>query len=124
MASRQKKKPVKLTHTERVVLEVSADIRAGRIAPGTRLDEAGIARRFDVSRTPVREALQHVVAAGLAVRRPHCGVFVPHPPGEGEKRELQEALDGILQVAEQNGGRNRFLAEAADAMKRRLEGAG
>lgn len=33
------------------------DIIAGRLRPGQRLDEAGLAERFGVSRTPIREAL-------------------------------------------------------------------
>lgn len=34
------------------------DIVNGRIKPGDRLSEAALAERFDVSRTPVREALR------------------------------------------------------------------
>ncbi|MEL6324544.1 MAG: GntR family transcriptional regulator [Pseudomonadota bacterium] len=37
----------------------------GRLLPGERLDETELAQRFDVSRTPVREAIRALVAIGL-----------------------------------------------------------
>ncbi|MBY6200552.1 GntR family transcriptional regulator [Maritalea mobilis] len=51
-------------------------ILLGEIAAGSKLDETSLARDFDVSRTPVREALQIVVSRGLAVRMPYKGVVV------------------------------------------------
>ncbi|SAI70059.1 GntR family transcriptional regulator [Bordetella ansorpii] len=41
------------------------EILAGTLPPGARLDEMELAERFDVSRTPVREALRHLASAGL-----------------------------------------------------------
>ncbi|MGA7815284.1 GntR family transcriptional regulator, partial [Caballeronia sp.] len=38
---------------------LQADIEAGDLAPGAAIDERALAARFNVSRTPVREALQH-----------------------------------------------------------------
>jgi len=52
------------------------DIISGRLPPGIRLDEMSLAERFEVSRTPVRESLQHLVASGLAEKKPHRGVVV------------------------------------------------
>ena len=49
---------------------------SGGLAPGTRLDEAGLSARFGVSRTPVREALNHLAAAGLVAIRAHEGATV------------------------------------------------
>ena len=40
-------------------------IVSGRLPPGERLDEAELAARFKVSRTPVREALKALIATGL-----------------------------------------------------------
>ena len=45
-------------------------------APGDRLVEADLAARFGVSKTPVREALDLLVASGLAERVPYRGVRV------------------------------------------------
>ncbi|MBN9551193.1 MAG: GntR family transcriptional regulator, partial [Alphaproteobacteria bacterium] len=41
-----------------------------------RLDEVSLAARFEVSRTPVREALGHLSAMGLVERRPNRGAIV------------------------------------------------
>ena len=43
-------------------------ILTGELHPGDALNEQSIADRFDVSRTPVREALQRLKIAGLAER--------------------------------------------------------
>lgn len=58
---------------------IEEDIVTGRVAPGERLDEAGLAVRFGVSRTPVREALQGLAADGLITLRPRRGAVVASP---------------------------------------------
>jgi DNA-binding GntR family transcriptional regulator len=62
--------------------QLADDIIHGRLAPGVRLDEQELARRFGVSRTPVREALRQLVATGLAEHRPRRGVIVAIIPSE------------------------------------------
>lgn len=52
------------------------DILLGRLPPGAHLDEQGLADRYGVSRTPVREALKQLVVTGLVERRPRKGVAV------------------------------------------------
>jgi len=52
------------------------EITTGQIPPGTVLDEAQIGERFHASRTPVREALRQLGAAGLVEIRPRRGVVV------------------------------------------------
>lgn len=48
----------------------------GELLPGQRLNEVDLARTFDVSRGPLREALRALEAEGLAVRVPRRGTFV------------------------------------------------
>lgn len=55
---------------------LAEDIVFGRLPPGARLDEQELADRFQVSRTPVREALKQLSATGLIEMRPHRGVVV------------------------------------------------
>ena len=55
---------------------IADDILAGVHLPGARLDERSLAEEFGVSRTPVREALQQLVASGLARSKPHSGTVV------------------------------------------------
>lgn len=56
--------------------QLADEIVDGRLLPGVRLDEAGLAERFGVSRTPVREALRQLEATGLLQRRPSRGTVV------------------------------------------------
>src|SRR4030067_3075900 len=51
-------------------------IIAGKYAPGDWLRQEDIASQMGVSMTPVREALDLLVAAGLAERVPYRGVRV------------------------------------------------
>ena len=62
--------------SDAVVEHLEAEIIAGRIAPGTKLDETSIAQRFGLSRTPIREALHALCGRALAERVPYKGVLV------------------------------------------------
>jgi DNA-binding GntR family transcriptional regulator len=64
------------TRAELLREKLTEEIMSGLLAPGTRLDEQEIARRFGVSRTPVREAMRHLVATGLVDSQPHLGATV------------------------------------------------
>ena len=56
--------------------KIADRILAGEIKPGARLDERSLASKYGVSRTPVREAIQQLVSAGLARSKPHAGALV------------------------------------------------
>ena len=56
--------------------QIIEDICSGELQPGSRLEEKELAGRYEVSRTPVREALRHLAATGLVDARPRYGVFV------------------------------------------------
>lgn len=66
-------------------------IFAGEFQDGDRLDELKLTEQFRVSRTPIREALQVLVASGLAEQRPRRGVFV-RQPGPVELMEMFETM--------------------------------
>ncbi|MBB5911463.1 DNA-binding GntR family transcriptional regulator [Nocardia transvalensis] len=51
-------------------------IMRGGLAPGAQLVEADLATQFDVSRGPVREAMQRLVSEGLLHSIRHRGIFV------------------------------------------------
>jgi DNA-binding GntR family transcriptional regulator len=69
----------KITRAEELRLQLADEIVRGALAPGAPLDETEIARRFNVSRTPVREALRQLVASGLVESRAHRGAVVARP---------------------------------------------
>lgn len=82
------------------ILEV--EIVNGAIVPGTELDERGLAERFEVSRTPVREALRKLAAEGL----------VDLPP---RRRAVVKALDPtrLVQMFEVLASLEALAAECA-----------
>ncbi|MFB9261748.1 GntR family transcriptional regulator [Bradyrhizobium erythrophlei] len=69
----------KVTRAEELRLQLADEIVRGTLAPGAPLDETDIARRFNVSRTPVREALRQLAASGLVEARAHRGAVVAQP---------------------------------------------
>lgn len=74
--------------------EIEDMILSGAAGVGERLDEARLAARFGVSRTPVREALLSLVASGLAEHRPRRGVFVQRPTA-AELLDMFEVMAGL-----------------------------
>lgn len=59
-----------------IYLQLRAWISDGTLQPGHRLREVEIARHFDVSTTPVREALQRLQYDGLVESHPRRGAAV------------------------------------------------
>lgn len=62
--------------TELVTEHLRAEIVSGALEFGSALSEATIAKRLDVSRTPVREAFQRLEIEGLVRSEPQRGTFV------------------------------------------------
>ncbi len=60
----------------RLLDAIEHDIATGVLAPGARLEEVGLAARYQVSRTPVREALHQLAASGLVEIRARRGAVV------------------------------------------------
>lgn len=60
-------------HVRRLILE---DIIRGRIAPGTMLQLGEVADKYEVSRTPIREALTLLERQGLVSAMPYKGYLV------------------------------------------------
>jgi DNA-binding GntR family transcriptional regulator len=66
----------KLSASEQVRRHLEREISNGLLLPGDALDEGELAKRFDVSRTPVREALLLLSARGLVTIAPRAGIYV------------------------------------------------
>ena len=69
----------KTTLAEELRSQLADDIVCGALPPGTPLDESDVARRFGVSRTPLREAIRQLTASGLVDSRAHRGAVVARP---------------------------------------------
>ena len=61
---------------DEVCRKIADEIVLGNFVPGSRLDEVSLADRFNVSRTPVREALKQLSIMGLVEYRPNRGSVV------------------------------------------------
>jgi DNA-binding GntR family transcriptional regulator len=68
---------------EQVADHLRRDVLAGELSPGEHLREVELARRFGVSRGPVRDALLQLAQEGWLVLEPHCGAKVASPASEG-----------------------------------------
>lgn len=71
--------PAKTTRAEDLRLQLADEIVRGVLRPGVALDETALAQRFNVSRTPVREALRQLAASGLVESRAHRSSVVAQP---------------------------------------------
>ena len=72
-----------------VCTAIRDDIVAGVYERGSRLTEELLARRYGVSRVPVREALRTLEAEGFVVTRRHAGACVAEPT----EQEAADLLD-------------------------------
>lgn len=76
---------------------IESEILVGALRPGERLDEASIATRFGVSRTPVREALVQLASAGVVELRPHRSAVIAKlsPEKLVEMFDVMAGLEGL-----------------------------
>ncbi|GFE63412.1 GntR family transcriptional regulator [Litoreibacter roseus] len=74
-----------------IATELEGMILQGDFTNGERLDEIKLAEKFEVSRTPVREAFQKLSLSGLVEQIPRRGVFV-RQPGPIELIEMFEVM--------------------------------
>jgi DNA-binding GntR family transcriptional regulator len=65
------------------------DIADGVLRPNERLGEESLGLKWNVSRTPVREAFLRLEAEGLVERRPNYGTYIREP----DRAELAELMD-------------------------------
>ncbi len=63
------------THSERLYLAVRASAISYEFRPGQRINEVALARRLGASRTPLREALNRLVAQGFLTFERDRGFF-------------------------------------------------
>ncbi|MEM1428841.1 MAG: GntR family transcriptional regulator [Pseudomonadota bacterium] len=61
---------------DQLIQTLKSEIHSGVLKPGDQLEEAALAHRFGVSRTPVREAVRSLVESGLLETRSRKGAFV------------------------------------------------
>lgn len=75
--------------SKKVFLSLKEGIIKGDLTPGEKLVEVDIARKMNISRTPVREVLHQLAALGFAKIYPHQGIFVSNFSIEDLKEAVQ-----------------------------------
>lgn len=85
------------TKSENLTEYLIEAIVEGQIAPGSKISEPELAKRFEVSRGPLREALMRIEGLGLIERIPHVGARVIQFSSAKlvELYAVREALEGM-----------------------------
>ncbi|HLT83096.1 MAG TPA: GntR family transcriptional regulator [Phototrophicaceae bacterium] len=68
--------PRRQSTVEYLAEQLRTAVMTGQLPPGTQLGEADLAERFEVSRGPLREAMQRLVSEGILHAIVNRGVFV------------------------------------------------
>ncbi|MFE5396729.1 GntR family transcriptional regulator [Streptomyces sp. NPDC056568] len=92
-----------------VCTAIRDDIVSGVHGRGSRLTEELLARRYGVSRVPVREALRTLEAEGFVVTRRHAGACVAEPT-EREAADLLETRTLLEPLGASRAARRRTEA--------------
>jgi DNA-binding GntR family transcriptional regulator len=82
---------------DRLAATIQARVLSGEIVRGARLPQEALAAEFGVSRTPVREALRKLQAAGVVEVLPNRGAVVRGPSAREirESYEVRAELEGL-----------------------------
>jgi len=110
------------TLAETLRLQLADEIVRSVLKPGTTLDETELARRFAVSRTPVREAIRLLAASGLVETYAHRAAVVARPSPEQltgmfEVMAELEALSAGLAASRMTSTERRELEAAHDQLR-------
>ncbi len=114
---------------DRAYHELSRAIITGRIDPGTRLSVPELARQLDISRSPVREAVQRLIYDGLAEDRGRRGAAVARIDPRDflsllEVRRLLEGFAARKAASDASAQDVAAMQEVLDCHRRRIgEGA-
>jgi DNA-binding GntR family transcriptional regulator len=102
------------TKADDIALVIEEAIVSGELAPGTVLRQEQLSEQFDVSRTPIREALRKLAALGLVSFEPNRGVRVRTITRE----ELREAflIRAELESLATEVAASRMTAEALEEL--------
>lgn len=101
----------RISITESTYRTLTERVLSGAIPPGARIDANEIAATDGVSPTPVRNALNRLVGAGLLVSHSNEGFFVPHCT-ERDVRDLYDCSAALLGLAIARGANARMRSKA------------
>ena len=108
---RGRKSETKVTHASAVRMALESDIFTGRLPPGSPVDDKAVAERFQVSRTPVREAMLQLIQTGLIEKRSRQRATVA-------KLDLHRLIHMFETISELEGVCARFAARRITAAEK------
>jgi DNA-binding GntR family transcriptional regulator len=102
---------------DRLAATIQARVLSGEFASGSRLRQESLATEFGVSRTPVREALRKLQAAGIVQLEPRRGAKVRGPSAREvrEAYEVRAELEGLAAALASSRIRDDELRRLRDA---------
>lgn len=113
--------PTALQHDliERIVCLIHDDA----LEPGERLNETRLAQRLNVSRTPVRAALEQLARQGFVERKPHIGArLICLPPLPNDVETSAEPKDDLLVRIARDRRAGRLAVDISEAELMRVYG--
>ena len=99
--------------------ELQSDILSGAIPNGSKLTEQAICKKYNVSRTPVREAFRQLEADGLIENIPNRGAFVTGLT----RRDISDLFDlrALFEVQAVEWAIKRMTSEDIDKLAETVE---
>jgi DNA-binding GntR family transcriptional regulator len=106
---------------DEVCRRIADEIVLGNFVPNTRLDEVSLAERFNVSRTPIREALKQLSIMGLVEYRPNRGSVVATMTAE-QLDQMFEAIGELEATCARHAALRMTEADQARMLELHAEG--
>ncbi|QLE85855.1 MULTISPECIES: GntR family transcriptional regulator [Shewanella] len=102
-----------VTAADKTFIQLRQDIVEGEIAAGTKLSEAELSTKYQVSRAVIREAINRLESCRIVERKANVGARVASLTTEGliELYQVREALEGM---AARLAAKNMSDSEIAD----------
>ena len=118
----------KMTRTEQIYQKIKEDISSKVYTPGEKLNIKELARRYDVSDTPVKQALQRLADEKMVVNTPNKGMSVraltPHELNDiFDMRLMMDTFfaDDIITTLNYNSMLKQQLLDNLDRQKKFIE---
>src|SRR3978361_1101533 len=109
-----------MSQAQRLKQAIEDEIVDGTLPLGAGLDEVHLAKRFGVSRTPIREAIIQLTMTGLVETKPRKGATVSTP----EPQHLHAMFEAMAEIEAACGrlAARRLIPEDAAALGAALDG--
>lgn len=81
-----------VTLTEQIYEQIKRDIMVRKLVPGQKLNYKVLAQQYGISETPIKQALNRLVADGIVLSEPNRGMWIK----KYERNEIEDIIDTRL----------------------------